>query len=93
MLSSVRTLEAAAAAITWIKPCPPDASTFNSTFMDCAYLDMPVNHDNPSEGTIKIFVRRFYKSNPTSTGIWYNQGILLILMYKLYIYIYIYIVH
>ena len=82
VLSSVRTLAVAASAIAWIKPCPPDASTFISTYMkDCAYLDMPVNHDNPNEGTIKIFVRRFYAGTvPTSKGIWYNQGTLLILL-------------
>jgi hypothetical protein len=66
---------AAAAAIAW-GPCPQDASTLPSQYMrDCAYLDMPVNHANPTEGTISIFVRRFYAgAKPTNTGIWYNQG-------------------
>lgn len=64
-------------AIAW-GACPPDqiiVNGYTAIYMrDCAYIPVPLNHENKQLGNITIFVRRFYFDKPTDEGIWYNQG-------------------
>lgn len=77
LVLSIWTCLCNAQSIVW-EQCPPDQITYEgytSMFMkDCAFIPFPLNRNNPADGNINIFVRRFYATNPTAEGIWYNNG-------------------